>query len=326
SDMSEIFETGEQKQDDTPKSKEEIKEKIDRLKPNAINRLLLVRFMDFTVEPGHSYIYRVRVALQNPYLGRPVDDLEQPEQAMLPVLMSDWSPATPEVYVPQSYRYYVQETMIRPGMPNEAEVSMYYEHPEAGMPVMADMKVPVGCRIGGERDTDVINLSTSSLDTEAVEFNSNDVLISIDEGRRLLAGDVPDLAGMLKGLPRGQKPIPDRITVIDSAGNLVSRTAGDSVYAGTGMKTYDEDKANVALLIKKYEEMGYRKGDATADANVFNFGGDAEGGMSMSMPGYGLSEGNPLSQQKKGGRRQGASSRRRQSQMGGSDMGGYDGF
>ncbi|MCA9065490.1 MAG: hypothetical protein KDA96_20625, partial [Planctomycetaceae bacterium] len=165
SDMSDIFNTGSDspQNDEAPKSKEEIKEKIDRLKPTAFNRLLLVRFMDFTVVPGNSYIYRCRVAIQNPYQGRAPDELEQPELALQPLLLSDWSPETSPVYVPQSYRYYLVEADARPGVRSEAKVAMYYEHPEAGMPVMADMKVEVGTRIGGRRDTDVIDLSVNNL-------------------------------------------------------------------------------------------------------------------------------------------------------------------
>ena len=44
------------------------------------NRLLLVRFMDFTCDRGNAYQYRVRLEMVNPNFNMPVDELEQPEQ------------------------------------------------------------------------------------------------------------------------------------------------------------------------------------------------------------------------------------------------------
>ncbi|MCA9083882.1 MAG: hypothetical protein KDA81_07490, partial [Planctomycetaceae bacterium] len=51
---------------------------LDATKATADHRLLLVRFMDFTVERGMNYQYRVRVQMKNPNYNHPLDELEDP--------------------------------------------------------------------------------------------------------------------------------------------------------------------------------------------------------------------------------------------------------
>lgn len=72
----------------------------------------LLRFIDYTVQVGHRYSYRVRVAVENPNHGLPVRYLEDPVMANDTLLYSEWSEATKPVSVS---RY--AEPLVGPAKP-----------------------------------------------------------------------------------------------------------------------------------------------------------------------------------------------------------------
>ncbi|HEV3416675.1 MAG TPA: hypothetical protein VG056_07685 [Pirellulales bacterium] len=60
----------------------------------------LVRFIDFEVEPGHSYQYRVQLVLENPNFGLPPEVLLKPEPKPEPYRTTPWSDASAAAMVP----------------------------------------------------------------------------------------------------------------------------------------------------------------------------------------------------------------------------------
>jgi hypothetical protein len=304
---------------DADKAKEFVKTSLE-----AVNRLLLVRFMDFTVERGKQYQYRVRLEARNPNFNIPVDQLEQPELASQPTIMSEWSEPSPPVYVPMEYRYYVNKVEGRPKVTEYAELAMYYENVDAGTPVMADLRVPVGIRIGGEKDIDMVDLSKSVLDKAEVGFQSKDVLCSVMEAPKMSANEHPDLRKWLSKLPRGSKGVADRIIVLNNRGELITRALGDQP------SRRQTDESMTAGLIRIYDEIGWRKSDDPAGGDAgFEFGGgeDDEGyggypgmGGSGGYGGYGgMGPGNPMGGKGNRGRRGSRGSR-------GGGSGGYPGM
>ena len=65
---------------------------------------LLLRFIDFNVEPGKHYAYRVQLALQNPNYGIKPLYLEKPDLATSVLLKTKWSDSSPVVSVPRDTR------------------------------------------------------------------------------------------------------------------------------------------------------------------------------------------------------------------------------
>jgi len=281
-------------------SKEKLKEFINR--SMATGRLLLVRFMDFTCDRGNSYIYRVRLEMRNPNFNFPIDELEQPDLATQPTLFSDWSESTPVVYVPQSYRYYAQSAVN----PEVVKVGMYYENEKAGTPVMANLDVRVGSRIGGKLTVELVDLSKSVRENQEVEFKSPDLLAAVTPSPRLNGSDSPELKAYIDSV-RGRKQLSDRITVVDSNGAIVTRYVGDSVSNGGKSRTEDMDTKLYQDILKVYEHL---KKDANAGATG-PYAGPAAGemGPGMMMEGYGgaMGQGSSLSgggkgRSKRGGR------------------------
>ena len=245
--------------DRNSKSKYENKEELKKLISRSMStgRVLLVRFMDFTCARGNSYIYRVRLIMKNPNFNYPVDALEQPDLATQEFIYSDWSDATIPAYVPQSYRYYTQRT----DNPQSVKIGMFYENEPTATPVMANLDVRVGSRIGGKTKVEVVDLAKSVLEPQDVELKSPDLLAAIAPSVRVNGIDSPELKAYVDSM-RGQgKPLADRITVIDSNGAILTRYAGDSVTNGGYARTENQDAKFYQDLLKLYEHLKY---DATA--------------------------------------------------------------
>ena len=276
------------KKDSKNKSKYDNKEELKKLinKSMSTGRVLLVRFMDFTCDRGNSYIYRVRLIMNNPNFNYPVDELEQPDLATQEKIFSDWSEPTAPAYVPQSYRYYAQ----RADNLQSVKIGMFYENEKAGTPVMANLEVRVGSRIGGKLKMEVVDLSMSVLEAQEVEFKSPDLLAAIVPSIKLNSSDSPELKSHIDAT-RGRKQLSDRITVVDSNGAIVTRYVGDSVSNGGQLRTEDQDSVFCQDILKLYEHL--KQEDTFAAGQIYNVD-DEEGGGGGGYGG-GMSRGSALS-------------------------------
>ena len=57
----------------------------------AVGRLYLFRFLDFQVEPGMAYRYRVKMVLRNPNFKRAYDEVENEAFTKKETCETDWS-------------------------------------------------------------------------------------------------------------------------------------------------------------------------------------------------------------------------------------------
>ena len=295
-----LFDEIKDSKDPAEKSKYDDKEELKKLISKAMStgRVLLVRFMDFTCDRGNTYVYRVRLEMKNPNFKYPVDQLEQPELNTLPTILSEWSEPTPPAFVPQSYRYYT----LRADDPQSVKVGMYYENEKAGTPTMANLEVRVGSRIGGQSDVEVVDLSQSILETQSVEFKSPDLLAAISPSIKVNSGESPELKAYLDVM-RGQKPLADRITVVDSNGAIVTRYVGDSINNGGLPCTQEIDNKFCLDILEVYKHLK-KDGDAVEGTSIYDSaagagGGGGPGGKgssgAMGSYGGGMSSGNALS-------------------------------
>jgi hypothetical protein len=199
--------------------------------------------------------------MRNPTFNMPVDELEQPELASQKTIFSGWSEPTVPVFVPGAYRYYTQKVDSRPRVDEVAQLSMYYQHETAGTPVMASLRVPVGVRIGGKQSLDVVDLGKSTLEPQEIELKSLDYLASVTEAPRISAAEFPELRDILKGVPGG-RVIPDRVSVVDSTGAIVSRYVGDKINGGNKAISEADDLAVAKFVLDTYKH--FRVDEAAA--------------------------------------------------------------
>lgn len=73
----------------------------------------LFRFIDYTVEPGKNYVYRVRLGLQNPNYRMKASYLKDPAIGQQSYVMTKWSEPSPVIFVPRDIRVLVLS--VKPG-------------------------------------------------------------------------------------------------------------------------------------------------------------------------------------------------------------------
>ena len=249
---------------------------LDATRATAEMRLLLVRFMDFTVERGHSYQYRVRLEMKNPNYNHPLDELEDPALGTEPTVFSSWSSPTPKSYVPLASRMYVTDVDSRPGRQESVVFTVYTDTTETGLPVINDVKVFAGMPIAGMRKQEVVDLTEDKLEEREVTLRTDAVLAAVEPTYRLSTTDHPELRSVLGRLERGAKPIADQVCVIDADGSIKLRSVGDLA------SQEKMDRAEAEFILKQYEQ--WRPNPQAAGGGFF---GTSEGsGYDDEMGGY----------------------------------------
>ncbi len=275
----------------TERQKEIFDEQISQLsneKLDGTDRLLLVRFMDFTGERGVTYRYRVRLELFNPLFGALVDTLESPEIANKQSLVSDWSHVTESVTVPMRYRNHMRTVRYSPAdlRSMRVDVGVYYED-DGILPVMGSAAVEVGMPVGGKTSTERVDLEKMILEKGEVKLSTDEILCGIVSNPHLVSSQHADIEDELKQLPRGVRPVADVICLVDQNGDLVLRDVDKN------SNTLAAEEKRVEQITKNYES--WRNG---ANVAAFGFGGeDPEdgGGRRSRRRGLGMNEGNVLS-------------------------------
>ena len=287
---------------------DEQRELLDATRATADNRLLLVRFMDFTVERGNAYQYRVRLEMLNPNYNHPIDELEDPALGVEPTLVSGWSEPTPPVFVALGHHTYLTDISGRPGEHESVGMTVYTDTTETGLPVMGGIKVLMGLPVSGQERLEVVDLTTNQLESREITLATDELLSAAEAVGRLSTTDHPDLKSMIGAM--GPRPVPDQICVLDSNGSLTLRSVGDS---GSQEKM---DRMEFDFILKQYD--GWRVTETSATDNFFggdgDEGGGSEGGGSsgLSMESGSSSSGGYYSGKTgSGGRRQSSRSKRR---------------
>jgi hypothetical protein len=70
----------------------------------------LLRFVDWTIQPGRIYEYQIRVIMANPNYGR--KDVQWKRLSETKQIRSDWVPVTAPVFVPPEIQYYVVDQKL----------------------------------------------------------------------------------------------------------------------------------------------------------------------------------------------------------------------
>ena len=291
----------------------EQRELLDATRATADNRLLLVRFMDFTVERGNTYQYRVRLEMLNPNYDHPIDELEDPALGVEPTLVSAWSQPTPPVSVALGHHTYLTEISGRRGEHESVGMTVYTDTTETGLPVMGGIKVLMGLPVSGQERLEVVDLTTNQLESREITLATDELLSAAEAVGRLSTSDHPDLKAIVSA--KGPRPIPDQICVLDSNGSLRLRSVGDSG------KQRKMDKLESEFILEQYD--GWRVKDTAASDNFFGGEGDDDGGgyegggSGLSMESGSSSSGGFYNGgSSSGGRRQSSRSKRRDQRSG----------
>lgn len=257
------------------------RELLDETNVTADHRLLLVRFMDFTVERGFAYQYRVRLEMKNPNYEKPLDELADPAIGVAPTLFSDWSQATQPTMVPMPHRAYLTDVDDRGGSPEKASILVYTDTTDTGLPVMGELKsVLMGLPVAGKENIEIVDLTTEEVAVREVSLKTNELLAAARDSGRVSASEHPALRDLISRT-RGT-PIPDQVCVIDGDGSMKLRSVGDN------SQQKKMDAAAFAFLLKEYDAWKKKKSEGSDFFGTEGGGYGADGGEGLGM-GYGAS-------------------------------------
>jgi hypothetical protein len=236
--------------------------------PRTDADVVMVRVLDFTVEPDTTYRYRVQLAVYNPNKGR--EDVNPGVDTKTEVLKGEWSDPTEPVTMPADVTAYAMRRLpssVKRSDLMEYQVIRWLE--DDGATVVRTFNAAPGDLIG-ESATAVIPMEGQKK-TKMVDFTSDQLVLDATGGPRPL----PSLAG--KG---GEFDVPALSMIVRSDGSMLLRFQAKD--------TNDEIRKDIDSNFKKeLADVGKRR-SSSYGAGGGMFGGmmgAGMGGMGMMGPG-----------------------------------------
>jgi len=148
----------------------------------------LVRYWDFTVEPGRRYKYRIRVRVFNPNYKR--TDVADTEMASRLLLTGPWSETSDEVFVNFDNHWYVAEQKRSSQKSNEMMLEVHYWYRGMGEWLGSTFAQRVGQVVGlADRakplkvlDWNDVSHEYEPRDLKMERFDSGNVLVGLSQG------------------------------------------------------------------------------------------------------------------------------------------------
>jgi uncharacterized membrane protein YgcG len=205
---------------------------------SAQDHLLLFRYVDFNVEPGKIYRYRVKLVVFNPFHNRHAEEVSDPSLIEGEFRETAVSEPTRPVYVPEDAKFFVTHLDAHPGRSSLpwAKVDLYQWFASTGTVVNKEVIAQIGQLLGGKQIADVLNPAEGVLDKEWVPFFTNDALVDIAPGFSLEPGLHKELISEMtnseikdKADPKEKKAsadkktgtmVPDVLVFVDANGAL----------------------------------------------------------------------------------------------------------
>jgi hypothetical protein len=152
------------------------------------DHLLLFRYVDFNVEPGKFYRYRVRLEVDNPFHNRHAEEVAEPSIIERKYWDTEVSEPTKPVYVPEPAHFYVMHVVGDAGRSSLpwAKVDLYQWFASTGTVVNKELIATIGQLVGGLHLAKVLNPAENTDDTEKVPFVTNDALVDVAPGFSLI--------------------------------------------------------------------------------------------------------------------------------------------
>lgn len=178
----------------------------------------LVRYWDFTVEPGRKYKYRTRVKVFNPNYKR--TDVAEAEAASRVLLVGPWSEVSDEVFVDFDNHWYVAKERSSTRKSNELSIEVHHWYRGMGEWLVSTFPQRVGQFVGLTEKpkplkvlkwNDMIHeYEVKELKMDA-EFDTSNLLVGLSYGN-----DEYDLFGSTRTVPA-----PKEAVALNPFGDLV---------------------------------------------------------------------------------------------------------
>ena len=186
----------------------------------AAGNLLLFRFIDFSVNPGNLYRYRVRLVMNNPNFGLGRDKVEHPSVAEHRERKTEWSNPTAPVYVEPDTKFFLTKVDQPLSGEPKAQIDLFHWDTKFGSTVRSTIPANIGQFLGGKTTTEVLDPAAESYEEQEVDIVMNDVLVDIEESPFLTPEDHPDLNLPAKARIKGQIGVPGEALIVDAYGQI----------------------------------------------------------------------------------------------------------
>lgn len=245
---------------------------------------LLFRYLDFEVEPGECYRYRVQVVIRNPSFEQ--EFVSSPDVAAGLDRQSKWSqPSRPSV-VPKEIEYALSRTWKRAGHREGAELNVVQHDTDEGTLISGLLKRRYGQYVSGTAKSKHLKLTVPSLGDEDVNFSSKEVLVDSAGAVQISGAALQDL----KLSPKQAQKLTeagalDRAVTLDRFGELVLLDADSQSDYRFARQTFDEQS-------KEYEYLAEEKAEALKSAAALQSSSEYDGPEGMKA--------NPLKRKTRG--------------------------
>lgn len=259
------------------KKQEELIKQWLRKQVDARGELLLIRYLDFGVQPGRTYSYRVRLVVSNPNFGQSLNAAKGMQHVIEgETRETPWSDPTEAIYVEPETHYFVK-SVTEPS--NKVfpvtNFDIFEWNVDKGTTVNASLPVDLGAYVGGEQKTKVIDAAKNILE-EGVnyKFKSPDYLVDAASGipiDRAFHSEATDGTGVrITSLLGGQLAIPPQ--------SVVRVGRGELKYLSTPYQVadYSKRKENLARQEEQFASLVRPPSSSTLSSNLLNDNPDAE--------------------------------------------------
>ncbi len=176
----------------------------------AVGRMLLFRYLDFTVKSGEAYRYRIKLIFENPAVANKLKRDMVDDEAVLEgdTRETEWSEPSGVVVIPSDTNAFITEVIDNqsPGK-NGAQFEVFQWDRDLGTVIYdTRMRCNFGEFLGGEENTEVLNPAKPSFKFERAKFTSDVVLVDSTPQPMIDLADHPDLKAALQSVDniRGQ--------------------------------------------------------------------------------------------------------------------------
>jgi len=206
----------------------------------------LIRYWDFTVEPGRKYRYRLRVKVFNPNYKR--TDVADPELASRVLLTGPWSPVSDEVFVDFDNHWYVAEQKRSTLRSNEMTLEVHHWYRGMGQWLVTTFPQRIGQFVGLTDRAKPIKVAYwndvvhewEPRELKMENFDSGNLLVGLSSGN-----ETYDVYGQERGIP-----VPREAVALNPFGDLV-RHEEQSDKADDIRKSVNENYAEIAKALSE---------------------------------------------------------------------------
>ncbi len=179
---------------------------------------LMIRSLDFSVEPNTTYRYRLRLVVKNPNFEH--SDVNPGVDTSSKELIGPWSEPTEAVSVPADVSAYAQS----PAQDNRRDDVVMFQvvrwNPASGQTVLKTDDAAPGFLIGDNGNVQEPSSEGGGPKSVTIDFNSRSIILDSAGGRTRL----PDIGG---GIERNTFTVPAVAMVVEPDGSVVIRSQAE---------------------------------------------------------------------------------------------------